>query len=399
MRGSAFIASLEKEAQEWRARGLTRQRKVLLSPTGSRIQLEGKEGSSLSFLSNDYLGLAAHPDLRNAVSCSVQTWGAGSGASPLVSGNMRCHAHAEKSLAAFVGFEDALLFITGYMANLAVISSLLNSPDDVVFSDQLNHASLIDACRLSRGRIERYPHLDTDYLAKSLRTSTARRRLIVTDAVFSMDGDCAPLSRILALAEEFDALVLVDDAHGFGVRGPNGRGSLAEERLRSDRVIMMATLGKAAGLSGAFVAASAFLIEHFVQHARTYVFSTAPSPALVGAVPDSIRLIREADPLRQKLRILSQHLAMGVKQWKYPVHFHGTPIIPVLVGDENQAMRCAQSLADRGVFVAGIRPPTVPLGSSRLRISLSAAHEIEDIEFLIQAANTAGFLCEAAVEE
>jgi len=391
MTHSGFLSSLQKEAHDWEARGLTRQRRVVLSPAGPHIQIEGRPFETLSFLSNDYLGLAAHPDLRIAVAEAVQAWGAGSGASPLVSGNMRCHLQAERALAEFVGAEDALLFITGYMANLAIISSLLSSPEDVVFSDSLNHASLIDACRLSRARIERYPHLDMQALSQALKNTHARRRLIVTDGVFSMDGDCAPIALLAEFAEEFDALLVVDDAHGFGVRGEQGRGSLSEECVQSDRIILMSTLGKAAGLSGAFVSASAFLIEFFVQHARTYIFSTSPSPALVGAIPQALKLLREGEERRQKLKDLSRYLALGASAWRYKTAFHGTPIIPVITGDERETMQYAHRFAELGVLLAGIRPPTVPVGTSRLRISLSAAHETKDIDYLLESAQAIGF--------
>ncbi len=391
MSESFFLSTLKREAKDWESLGLRRHRKTLLTPAGPHLQLEGQRGSALSFLSNDYLGLAAHPDLRDGVAKAARLWGVGSGASPLVSGHMQCHADAEKTLAYFTGFEDALLFITGYMANLAVITSLLTSPEDVVFSDSLNHASLIDACRLSRARIARFSHLDTQHLAELLKATPARRRLIVTDAVFSMDGDCADLSRLVELAEEFDALVLVDDAHGFGVRGSQGKGSLSEDNICSDRVILMATLGKAAGLSGAFVAATKFLIEHFVQHARTYIFSTAPSPALVGAIPMALKLIQEGEFRRVRLKALSARFASGVASWRYPTFFYGTCIIPVLVGNEIQTMHCAQALSHRGVLVAGIRPPTVPAGTSRLRISLTAMHELKDVDTLLFAAEEVGF--------
>jgi len=385
-----FLEALRQQAADWDSKGLRRQRKTVHSATSPHIQLTKDCKPSVSFLSNDYLGLAAHPELRQAVSESAAQWGVGAGASALISGHMECHQEAESALAQFTGFEAALLFITGYMANLAVITSLLSGSDDVVFSDSLNHASLIDACRLSRARIERYPHCDTETLAQMLDATPARRRLIVTDAVFSMDGDCADLKRLLSLAEDYDALLFVDDAHGFGVRGPQGRGSLALEGLESDRLIMMGTLGKAAGLSGAFVAASAFLIEHFVQHARTYVFSTAPSPALVGAIPKAIELIQAGDSRRAHLMQLYDRFVLGSRAWRYPIGLHGTPIIPVMVGGANEAMNWVKALVEQSVYVAGIRPPTVPEGGSRLRLTLSAAHCFDDLEVLLNAAERVG---------
>lgn len=387
--GSGFLDALRRAATDWEAQGLRRQRRLVQGPVGPWIELAG-QGRCLSFLSNDYLGLSAEPRLCEAVAEGARRWGAGSGASALISGHLGCHAEAERCLAEFVGSEQALLFITGYMANLAVVSALLEGEQDVVFSDRLNHASLIDGCRLSRARVLRYAHADLEDLAHRLSAHPARRRLIVTDAVFSMDGDCADLRGLLGLAEQHDALLLVDDAHGFGVLGPGGRGSLAAQGVHSDRLILMGTLGKGAGLSGAFVAATSAVVEHLVQHARTYVFSTSPAPAVVAAIPTALALLEGGDWRRERLGQLREQVSLGSAAWRRPAVDSGTPILPVQVGDVGETMRLAGALAGEGVLVAGIRPPTVPPGSSRLRISLSAAHVAEDIDLLCAVAQRQG---------
>ncbi|MDE3011739.1 MAG: 8-amino-7-oxononanoate synthase [Pseudomonadota bacterium] len=386
---SAFLAALEQQAQAWAAQDLRRIRRVLESAAGPWIEVAGK-GRCLSFLSNDYLGLAADPVLRRAIAEGAMAWGAGSGASALISGHLRCHAEAERRLADFVGTPAALLFITGYMANLAVVASLVQGEQDVVFSDRLNHASLIDGCRLSRARIVTYAHGDLVDLATQLAATPARRRLIVSDAVFSMDGDVADLAGLLALAEAYDALLVIDDAHGFGVLGPEGRGALAAAGLRSERLVMMGTLGKGGGLSGAFVAASALVIEHLIQHGRTYVFSTSPAPAVAAAVSTALDLIVAGNWRRERLAELRQALMEGSQVWSRPVAEGTTPIVPVVVGEADATMRLAARLAESRVLLAGIRPPTVPAGTARLRISLSAGHVVEDVEQLCSVGRAAG---------
>ncbi len=376
--------------------GLTRHRRTLDAPVGVHVQDRDGGSAKLSFLSNDYLGLAGHPDLRQALADGALQWGAGSGASPLVSGHLGCHADAEAALAEFVGAEASLLFITGYMANLAVITSLLDHADDVVFSDALNHASLIDGCRLSRARVVPYAHGDLQMLQGLLLAHPGRRRLIATDAVFSMDGDQADLGSLLALAELHDTLLLVDDAHGFGVQGPQGRGSVAAANLHSERVILMGTLGKAAGLSGAFVAGDARVIEHLVQRSRSYIFSTSPAPAVAAAIPSALRLIAAGDARRRHVQALRTCLQEMAAQWRFTLPWGETPIAPVLVGEAAVTMTLAAALAQQGVLVAGIRPPTVPLGSSRLRISLSASHQLEDLRTLQSAARMVGFEVDSA---
>lgn len=384
-----FLEALRTQAESWAAQGLNRSRRQVDGPVGPRLQVTGG-ASYLSFLSNDYLGLAAAPELRAAVAEGAMRWGAGSGSSALISGHLACHAYAEQALAEFVGAQSALLFITGYMANLAVVASLVQGSEDVVFSDQLNHASLIDGCRLSRARILRYRHRDLAELGRLLSSTPARRRLILTDGVFSMDGDVADLPTLLQLAEQHDALLVVDDAHGFGVLGPEGRGTAAAAGVASERLVQVGTLGKAAGLSGAFVAGCATVVDHLLQHARTYVFSTAPAPALAAAIPEALRLIRHGQARRDQLGLLRSVLRASSLGWQRRPVDSGTPILPVLVGEAGQTMGLAARLAERGVLVAGIRPPTVPEGSSRLRISLSAAHAEEDVRALWKAGVAVG---------
>ena len=385
-----LLQSLVQEQHQRAAQGLSRQRRTLNAATG--IYVEEREGGArlLSFLSNDYLGLAAHPHLCAALAAGVQRWGAGSGASPLVSGHLGCHADAEAALAEFTGFDAALLFITGYMANLAVLTSLLDHADDVVFSDALNHASLIDGCRLARGRVVTFPHGDLVALEALLQQHPGRRRMIASDAVFSMDGDEANLTALLCLADRHDTLLLVDDAHGFGVLGPHGQGSVGAAGIRSSRLILMGTLGKAAGLSGAFVAADSRVIEHLVQRGRSYIFSTSPAPAVAAAIPTALTLIAEGGFRRQHLQHLRIALQQIADRWQFVLPVGQTPIAPVLVGEAAHTMQLAGALAGQGVLVAGIRPPTVPVGSSRLRISLSAAHQPEHLDQLQAAARAVG---------
>lgn len=373
---------IEEKARAWRGRGLERSRRVIDSMPGRSIEWEGRR--FLSFLSNDYLGLAKDPRLIEALAEGARTFGAGAGASPLISGHLRCHQAAEAALADFVGSEQALLFITGYVANLAVLTTFAEEGAEV-FSDELNHASLIDGCRLSRANISRYPHLDLLQLETLLQNSSARRKIIVSDAVFSMDGDQADLTALARLAEKYDALLVVDDAHGFGVMGPEGRGSWAATGLRSRHVLQVITFGKAAGLSGAAVLGDALLVNALIQHARTYVFSTSPLPALAAAIPRALALMAEESWRREHLKALIGKLWGGLSPHGLLPRPPVSPIVPIPVGEAQAAMAWADALAAEGVLVAGIRPPTVPLGEARLRISVSAAHTEEDIDQLVNA--------------
>ncbi|WP_300335886.1 8-amino-7-oxononanoate synthase [Accumulibacter sp.] len=363
--------------------GLRRARRTLESPCGPAAQVDGAR--LLSFCSNDYLGLANEPALIDAACAGARAWGVGSGASHLVSGHLGPHAALEQRLAEFTGFARALLFSTGYMANLGIVPALVGR-GDAVFADRLNHASLIDAVQLSRADSQRYPHADLAALERLLAASRASRKLILTDAVFSMDGDLAPLPGLLELAERFDAWLVVDDAHGFGVLGAQGRGSLAHfEMPAASRVVYMGTLGKAAGAAGAFVAGDRTVIEWLQQHARTYIFTTAGSPAIACALSASLELIANSDCRRNRLRQLAAQLRDGLAGSRWQLLPSPTAIQPVIIGDNHAALRVAAALYERGLWVPAIRPPTVPRGTARLRVSLTAAHQPQDLARLVDA--------------
>lgn len=363
--------------------GLRRRRRTLDAPCGPEAIIDGRP--VVAFCSNDYLGLANHPAIVAAAQEAASRWGVGSGASHVVSGHLRPHEDLEARLATFVGRERALYFTTGYMANLAIVPTLVER-HDAIFADRLNHASLIDAALLARAEHVRYPHGDVDALAARLEQSRARRKLILTDAVFSMDGDLAPLPELFALAERFDAWLVVDDAHGFGVLGPSGRGSIAHFELPpSPRLILMGTLGKAAGVSGAFVAGDQRVIDWLVQRARPYIFTTASSPLIAAALLASLDLIAASDERRAHLRRLIDRLRSGLEELPWRLLPSPTAIQPLLIGGNDAVVRLSERLFARGLWVPAIRPPTVPVGTARLRISLSAAHDETQIDALITA--------------
>ncbi len=376
-----MFEALQQELAERAAQDLLRRRRVLESPQGSHIRVDGRD--VLSFCSNDYLGLANHPALTAAVKASVESAGVGSGASHLITGHHQLHHQLEDALADFVGLQRALLFSTGYMANIGVVTALVGR-GDAVFADRLNHASLNDAAVLSRAELRRYPHNDMAGLEKLLKTSRARRKLVLADAVFSMDGDIAPVTDLLTLCEQYDAWLMLDDAHGFGVLG-NGRGILAEHGIHSPRVIYMATLGKAAGVAGAFVAGEAVLIESLIQHARSYVYTTASPPLLAGALLASLELIKKEGWRRDRLSLLIRSLRDGLQHCRWSLAGSHTPIQPLMIGSNDEAIRVSEHMLEDGILVPAIRPPTVPKGTARLRISLSAAHTEADVAQLIAA--------------
>jgi 8-amino-7-oxononanoate synthase len=372
----AELAALERD-------GLKRRRRLLDAPCSPLARVGGRQ--LISFCSNDYLGLANDPALIEAACTGARQWGVGSGASHLVSGHLTPHEALEQKLAAFTGFDRALLMTTGYMANLGIVPALVGR-GDAVFADKLNHASLIDAVQLSRADHQRYPHGDLQALERLLAKSTAKRKLILTDAVFSMDGDLAPLPGLLKLAERFDAWLVVDDAHGFGVLGPQGRGSLAHFALpNAERIVYMGTLGKAAGASGAFVAGSETVIEWLLQRARTYIFTTGSSPVMACALLASLELIEQGDTRRAQLRQLTAQLKKGLADTRWQLMTSPTAIQPVIIGDNHEALRVATALYEKGLWVPAIRPPTVPKGTARLRVSLSAAHTEEHVAALVDA--------------
>ncbi len=376
------FTELQRQLNERATQGLLRSRRTLDSPQSPHIIVDGKP--YLAFCSNDYLGLANHPQLMAALQQGAQQWGVGAGAAHLVSGHFAAHHQLEQQLASFVGKPAALLFSTGYMANLGVVQAMVGK-GDTVFADKLNHASLNDAMLLSRAGVKRYRHGDLAQLKQLLEQTTSGRKLIITDAVFSMDGDIAPLRDLLSLCKQHDAWLYVDDAHGFGVMGKQGRGSLSQFGIASKRIIYMATLGKAAGVSGAFVAAEQVVIDTLVNHANSYVYTTATPPALSVALSQSLQLIVNGDALRAHLQKLIVQLRKGLADLPWQLMPSDTAIQPLLIGDNQHALKLSEGLRERGVWVAAIRPPTVPQGTARLRITLSAAHSEADVERLIGA--------------
>lgn len=354
---------------------------VLDSPQGPHVSIDGRD--YLAFASNDYLGLANHPALVAAARDGALRWGVGGGASHLVAGHSAAHAALEQALADWLRLPAALLFSSGYQANLAVITALVGR-GDAVFADRLNHASLNDACLLSRAEFKRFAHHDLAQLERLLAASTAPTKLIAVDAVYSMDGDCAPLAALLALAERFDAWLYVDDAHGFGVLG-EGRGSVVEAGVHSERLIQMVTLGKAAGVAGAAVAAHAVVIDWLVNSARPFIFTTSTSPLLAHTVQASLRLMADEPERRAALRARMAELKHQLAGLPWTLLPSDTPIQPLLIGGNAEALAVSAGLRARGIWVPAIRPPTVPPGSARLRIALSAAHQPQDIVRLADA--------------
>ena len=380
MRGG--FDSLGAELLARREQGLYRHRQTLGSAQGPRVSVDGE--TLLAFCSNDYLGLAADPRVVEAFRRAASHWGVGSGASHLVCGHMRIHHELEEELAAFTGRPRALLFSNGYAANLGVAAALLHRAD-AVFEDRLNHASLLDGALLSGARLRRFLHNDPVSLEARLAATPARRRLVAVDGVFSMDGDEAPLAALSAVCDRGDALLVVDDAHGFGVLGERGAGTL-EAQQAADRVeLLMGTLGKALGAAGAFVAGSELLIESLLQHARTYIYTTAIPPAVAAAARESLRILQAEQWRREHLAALVQRFREGAMRIGLTLAPSRTPIQPLLLGESARALDWSARLRRLGILVPAIRPPTVPVGSARLRITLSAAHEAGDVERLLAA--------------
>jgi 8-amino-7-oxononanoate synthase len=386
MTETRLTAELAAQLQELKAAGLTRRRRVLESPCGRIAAVDGRE--MLNFASNDYLGLAGNREIAQAMAAGAQQWGAGSGASHLVSGHLAPHEKLEQEIATFTGFPRALTFSTGYLANLAVTPTLAGR-GAAVFADKLNHASLIDAMQLAKANgadVQRYAHCDMAALEKMLAASQAPNKIIVSDAVFSMDGDLAPLPLLFALAERYDAWLVIDDAHGFGVLGPHGKGSLAHFNLpASPHILLMGTLGKSAGVGGAFVAGSETAIEYLLQKGRSYIFTTAAPPAIACALSKSLYLIEHGNALRASLIARIAQLRDGLAGLPWALLPSLTAIQPLIVGENEAALTLANALWERGLWVPAIRPPTVPKGTARLRISVSAAHTEGDIERLVGA--------------
>jgi 8-amino-7-oxononanoate synthase len=373
-------SELSNRLRELEQAGLMRRRRRIEGPQGPHLRVDG--ATYLAFCSNDYLGLASHPALADAARRALDDFGVGAGASAHICGHTRVHETLEQRLARFVRLPRALHFSTGYMANLGVLPALAG-PGDVVFSDRLNHASLVDAARLSRADVVVYPHGDLEALDRLMTQQGSRSKLVATDAVFSMDGDLAPLPQLLALCERHDAWLAVDDAHGFGVLGENGAGSLSHWGLSSERIVYMGTLGMAAGVFGAFVAADADVIEWLLQRARTYMFTTSTPPLLAAALLAALHVIETESWRRQQLTALIERVRAGLSDLRWRLLPSDTAIQPLITGDNSTAMSLMESLRESGIWVPAIRPPTVPAGTARLRISLSAAHCEHDVDRLL----------------
>jgi 8-amino-7-oxononanoate synthase len=380
------MKDLEPLLAQHRAKGLYRRRRVSDGPQGPEMRVDGRY--MLAFCSNDYLGLANHPRVIEAMQAGAREYGAGSGAAHLINGHSRAHHQLEEELAAFTGRPRALLFSTGYMANQGVIAALLGRGDHVI-EDRLNHASLIDGATLSRARLHRFAHSDMAALEGRLSALESGEKLIAVDGVFSMDGDLALLTELAEAALRHDAWLMVDDAHGIGVLGEQGRGSLDAAGLGMEQApILMATLGKGLGVFGAFVAGSEALIETLIQRARSYIFTTALPPAVAEATRAALRISQKEEWRRENLFRLIRRFREGAESLGLPLMASPTPIQPLLAGSAETALAWSARLEQAGLLVTAIRPPTVPEGASRLRITLSAAHSDAQLERLLDALST-----------
>ena len=373
------MSEIEERLAELERLGLYRRLRLVSGPQGPRVLLDGKP--VLLLCSNNYLGLADHPRVREAAADAAMRWGVGAGASRLVSGTMTIHRRLEERLAAWKGSEACLLFGSGYLANIGTIGALAGR-GDTVFSDELNHASIVDGCRLSRAEVIVYRHLDSEHLEWSLRRHGGGdgRQLIVTDSVFSMDGDVAPLVEIVDLAKEHGARVMVDEAHAIGALGPSGRGAVAEAGLEGEVDVVVGTLGKALGSYGAYVCADEEIISYLVNTARPLIFSTAPGPPAVAGALAALELLQERPHRVERLRSAARTLRKALATEGFPVEDGEMQIVPLLVGDEHAAMRLCKEALERGVFAQAIRPPTVPAGTSRLRLATMASHTAEELK-------------------
>lgn len=381
---------LTEELNKLRGSGLYRTLRTIEGAQGPRVKINGKE--VILLCSNNYLGLADHPRLKEAAIKAIEKYGAGSGASRLVSGTMELHKELEERIARFKGTEAALVFNSGYAANLSVIPALVGRADSV-FSDKLNHASIIDGCVLSRAEFKRYPHKDVEGLERLLKavSRNVSRQLIITDSVFSMDGDIAPLPEISELAQRYGAMVMVDDAHATGVLGKTGRGGLEHFALKAnENIIQMGTLGKALGTFGAYIAGSKELIDYLINKARGFIFSTSLPPSVLASSIAAIELVEDEPSLRQALWEKTWYLKKGFDSMGFDTMGSETPIIPVFVGDAVNTMEFSRRLFEEGIFVSGIRPPTVLEGKCRLRATVMATHRYNDLDRAIEAFSKVG---------
>lgn len=378
-----MLKEISEEISRLTALGLKRALRLVEGPQGPRVLMDGQE--VLLMCSNDYLGLANHPLVKEAAIKAIEKWGTGAGASRLVSGNMEAHRMLEERIRAFKRAPAALLFNSGYNANMGLITALADRSAEV-FSDRLNHASIVDACVLSRAKVKRYPNRDVNALEGLLKASTAKKKLIVTDSVFSMDGTIAPLPDIIGLLEKYNAMLVIDDAHATGVLGKTGRGSLEHFGMEGHpSVIQMGTLGKALGSFGAFVAAGHEIIDLLISKSRPFIYTTALPPAVCAAAAKAIDIIEEDQGLIKKLWENTSTMTHGLAKAGFDTMGNETPIIPVRIGDNRKVMDASKRLLENGVFVQGIRPPTVPEGTSRLRVTVTAAHTSEDLEKALAA--------------
>jgi glycine C-acetyltransferase/8-amino-7-oxononanoate synthase len=378
---------LEQRLDELKELGLYRRLRLISGPQGPRVVLDGRP--VLLLCSNNYLGLADHPRVREAAADAAMRWGVGAGASRLVSGSMTIHRRLENRLAAFKGTEAALLFGSGYLANVGVVAALAAAGPSkgVVFSDELNHASIIDGCRLARAETFVYRHNDTEHLAWGLRQAEGRGALIVTDSVFSMDGDVAPLEELALLAGRHRVRLVVDDAHGLGCLGPGGRGAVHEAGVEDEVDVIVGTLGKALGAYGAYAACDAVTARYLVNAARSFVFSTAPPPPAVAAALAALEVLAEQPARVERLQANADALRAELAREGFEVAGSTTQIVPIVVGDAAQAMRMCELAIEAGVFAQAIRPPTVPEGTSRLRLAVMASHTTAELR---EAARTLG---------
>lgn len=371
------MTEVAEQLAELRERGLYRRLRLIEGPQGPQVLVGGRP--VLLLCSNNYLGLADHQRVRDAAAEAALRWGAGAGASRLISGNMEPHRKLESALARFKGYESALLFGSGYLANTGTIAALAGK-GEVVFSDELNHASIIDGCRLAAAETFVYRHGDLDHLAWGLSEADGRAALIVSDGVFSMDGDVAPLPGLLDLARRHGARLMVDEAHATGAIGPGGRGSVAAAGLSGEVDVVVGTLGKALGSYGAYVCADAEVVDFLVNRARPFVFSTAPPPPAIGAAAAALELLLDEPELVDRLQANAATLRAGLAAEGLAAGRSSSQIVPLEVGDAEPTMELCELILERGVFAQGIRPPTVPEGSSRLRFTVMASHSADELE-------------------
>ena len=379
---------IDNELSELKREGLYRELKIIEGGQGARVRVKGREVILLS--SNNYLGLASHPELKKAAALALEKYGCGSGASRLISGSMELHKELEQKIASFKKTESAILFNSGYTANIGVISSICGR-GDIILSDRLNHASIVDGCLLSGAKLKRYPHKDIDAIERFLRIGSAfKKRLIVTDGVFSMDGDIAPLREIVRLAKRYSAILMVDDAHATGVLGKNGRGTGEYFGLDDSIDIIMGTLSKAVGSFGGFVAGRKKLIEFLMNRARSFIYTTSLPPSVVASSIVAIDIIEKRHNLRELLWKNVNYLKERFENMGFNIMKSQSHIIPVFVGDTHKAVEMSEMLLREGVFVQGIRPPTVPQGKARLRVTVMATHSRNDLDAAFESFNKVG---------